>query len=416
MAEWVGRRLQVTRLNARRAVHHMPEYFPMLNLSALFYTEVELEPSLFLNLNLHDDDRKDIAEAKNEVRMALRDGIPRVYVKEGHPGKVPQPRFFTQGSWAYKTLNSPAQRPQQADVDDGCYLPLSFLNQTDSPSVAAEVFFGVAEKALADLVKERGWVLSGKPTCIRVEISDLAHIDIPLYAIPDNEFETLVKAENVKRAIFDGIRNFAEAAMDSWEDLPKTKVLLAHREEGWMHSDPRPVKEWFVDQVETRGEQLRRVVRYIKAYRDWTWKSGGPSSILLMAAAAPLFVKQDRRDDQALVDVVKQLPAALRKGVSNPVNPKESLTDRLRASNDEVDMVEQAALQFEDLGRRLQAALDAGNAGQACTWLRGLFGPRFPDRPDRVKVVAAASAVAASIAASPAIAGPSELVGRTRAG
>ncbi len=388
----------------------------MLNLSALFYTEVESEPCLFGNLSLRDEDRKDIAEAKNEVRMALRDGIPRIYAAEGHPGKVPQPRFFTQGSWAYKTLNAPAQRPQQADVDDGCYLPLSFLNQTDSPSVAAEVFFGVAERALADLVEERGWELSGKPTCIRVEISDLAHIDIPLYAIPDNEFETLVKAENVRRAALKGIRNFAEAATDSWEELPKTKVLLAHREEGWMHSDPRPVKEWFVDQVETKGVQLRRVVRYIKAYRDWTWKSGGPSSILLMAAAAPLFVKQDRRDDQALLDVVKQLPAALREGVDNPVNSKESLTDRLRASSDDVDMVEQAALQFEDMGRRLQAAMDAGNAAQACAWMQSLFGPRFPAHPDRVKVGAAASAVAATIASSPAIAGPSELVGRTRAG
>jgi hypothetical protein len=388
----------------------------MLNLSALFYTEAEFEPCLFGNLNLRDDDRKEIAAAKNEVRMALRDGIPRIYTEEGHPGKVPQPRFFTQGSWAYKTLNAPAQRPQQADVDDGCYLPLGFLTQTDSPSVAADVFFGVAERALADLVKEKGWQLSSKPTCIRVEISALAHIDIPLYAIPDGEFETLVKAENALRATLDGIRSFAAAAMDSWEDLPKTKVLLAHREEGWMHSDPRPVKEWFVDQVDIRGEQLRRVVRYIKAYRDWTWKSGGPSSILLMAAAAPLFVKQDRRDDQALLNVVKQLPAALRNGVSNPVNQKESLTDRLRASSNEVDMVEQAALQFEDLGRKLQAALEAGNADQACTWMRGLFGPRFPDRPERVKVIAAASAVAAAISSSPAIAGPSELVGRTRAG
>lgn len=389
----------------------------MLNLSALFYTEVEFEPCLFGNLNLRDQDRLEIAGAKNDVRMALRDGIPRVYAAEGHPGKVPQPRFFTQGSWAYKTLNAPAQAPQQADVDDGCYLPLSFLNQTDSPSVAAADFFGMAEKALAELVKEKGWKQSRKPTCIRVEINHLAHIDIPLYAIPDNEFETLVKAENALRASMEGIRNFAEAAMDSWEDLPKTKVLLAHRDDGWIHSDPRPVKEWFVDQVDARGEQLRRVVRYIKAYRDWTWKSGGPSSILLMAAAAPLFVKQDRRDDQALVDVVKQLPAALRKGVNNPINDKESLTDRLRKGSDEVDLVEEAASRFEDLGRRLQAALDAGNAEQACSWLQGLFGPRFPDRPDRVKVSpVAAAGVAAAIAASPAIAGPNELVGRTRAG
>lgn len=388
----------------------------MLNLSALFYTEVESEPCLFGNLNLSDDDRADIAEAKNDLRMALRDGIPRVYAAEGHPGKVPQPRFFTQGSWAYKTLNAPAQTPQQADVDDGCYLPISFLIQTDSPSVAADVFFDVAQKALAPLVKERGWKLSGKPTCIRVEISDVAHIDIPLYAIPDGEFETLVKAAQVRRAAFAENSRFFEAAMDSWDELPTAKVLLAHREEGWKHSDPRPVKAWFVDQIQTKGEQLRRVVRYIKAYRDWTWKSGGPSSILLMAAAAPLFVKQDRRDDLALLDVVKQLPAELRRGVNNPANPEESLTDRLRASSQEVDMVEQAALQFEDLGRRLQAALDAGNAAQACTWMRGLFGPRFPDRPDSVKVGAAASTVAAAIASSPAIAGPSELVGRTRAG
>ncbi len=388
----------------------------MLNLSALFYTEVEFEPCLFGNLNLRDEHRAEIAEAKNDVRMALRDGIPRVYAEEGHPGKVPQPRFFTQGSWAYKTLNAPAQRPQQADVDDGCYLPLSFLTLTDRPSVAADVFFDVAQKALAPLVKAKGWKLSGKPMCIRVEISDLAHIDIPLYAIPDEEFETLVKADSVRRAALEGIRKIAEVAMDSWDELPTTKVLLAHREEGWMHSDPRPVKEWFVDQVATKGEQLRRVVRYLKAYRDWTWDTGGPSSILLMSAAAPLFVQQDRRDDQALLDVAKQLPAALRNGVDNPVNPKESLTDRLRASNVEVDLVEQAAAQFEELGLRLQAALDAGNAEQGCTWMRGLFGPRFPDRPDRVKVGVSASAVVTAIASSPAVAGPSELVGRTRAG
>ena len=59
----------------------------MLNLSALFYTEVEHEPCLFGNLNLRDDDRQDIAAAKNEVRMALRDGIPRVYAAEGHPAR-----------------------------------------------------------------------------------------------------------------------------------------------------------------------------------------------------------------------------------------------------------------------------------------------------------------------------------------
>lgn len=387
----------------------------MLNLSALFYTEVESEICLFRNLELADEDRATINEAKDKVRLALRDGIPRVYSDEGHPGQIPQPRFFTQGSWAYKTLNAPAQKPQQADVDDGCYLPLSFLIQTDRPSVAADVFFEVSEKALQPIVEANGWKLSGKPTCIRIEISDLAHIDVPLYAIPDTEFATLVKAESAKRAMLGGVV-FSKASADTWDDMPTTKVLLAHREDGWTHSDPRPVKEWFVDQVEKKGVQLRRVVRYLKAYRDWKWRSGGPSSILLMAAAAPLFCKQDRRDDQALLEVVRGLPAALRKGVNNPINQLESLTDRLRLASTELDLVEEAAISFEHLGQQLQAIFDAGNAQQACTWMRQLFGPRFPDRPEGVRVSGGTPTVAAAIAASPALAGPSELVGRTRAG
>jgi hypothetical protein len=174
-----------------------------------------------------------------------------------------------------------------------------------------------------------------------------------------------------------------------------------------MESDPRQVKEWFLAEVEARGEQLRRVVRYLKAFRDWQWTSGGPSSILLMAAAAPLFEKRERRDDVALLDVVTALPAKLRAGVDNPIDDRESLTKRLGK-----ELVEEAAKKFEALEKVLRGSLNATNEAQACSWMINEFGPRFPDRPDRVKVVS----VAATIVSAPAIAGPSELVGRTKAG
>jgi hypothetical protein len=172
------------------------------------------------------------------------------------------------------------------------------------------------------------------------------------------------------------------------------EVLLAHRECNWMPSDPRPVKEWFLGEVDAKGEQFRRVVRYLKAFRDWRWASGGPASILLMAAAAPLFEKRDRRDDLALLDVVAALPARLRGGVNNPVEESESLTERLGKAG-----VEEAAKAFEEFEKVLRGATDAGSPSQACLWMRGEFGPRFPNEPDRVKVVS----VAATIAAAPAI-------------
>lgn len=379
----------------------------MLNLSPLFFTEVEDNACLHADLDLTPQQRDAIADARTDVRNTLRTGLPRVLKAGGFFENPPEPRFFTQGSWAYKTLNAPAKKPQQADVDYGCYLPLSFVSQTKRPSTAATVFFAAAEAALKPLVNERQWTLvTDKPTCIRIEISSYAHIDIPLYAIPDEEFETLAKSARSYGfdSIMDGVRL---SEHDAWTKLPEDMVLLAHRECDWMPSDPRPVKEWFLTQVAVKGEQLRRVVRYLKAFRDWKWSSGGPASILLMAAAASLFEKRNGRDDLALLDVVAGLPAKLRAGVNNPVEASESLTKRLGEEG-----VENAARAFEAFEKVLRGATDAASPSQACTWMRQEFGSRFPDDPGRIKIVS----VAATIAATPAVAGPSELVGRTKAG
>lgn len=238
-------------------------------------------------------------------------------------------------------------------------------------------------------------------------IAAYAHIDIPLYAIPDEEFFMLVKASR-ERYGYDSLTEAVNSAeQDAWTALPRDKVLLAHRDCNWMPSDPRPVKKWFLGEVEAKGEQFRRVVRYLKAFRDWRWASGGPASILLMAAAALLFERRDRRDDLALLDVVAALPARLRAGVNNPVDESESLTDRLGKAS-----IDEAAKAFEELEKALRGATGAGSPSQACIWMQREFGPRFPNEPSRVKEVS----VAATIAATPATAGPSEIVGRTKAG
>lgn len=375
----------------------------MLNLHGLFHTDVKDRSAFLDNLDLTESMREELQRAKNEVRIRLKAGIPEVLQKNGYEGEVPIPRFFTQGSWSYKTINSPAKSPQQADLDDGVYLPMGFVSQTARPSHASQLFFAAAEEALAPLVADRGWkMITDKPTCIRLEISVLAHIDIPLYAIPDKDF-ALMKATRADFAIF------ADAAMDSapdrWAALPADKVLLAHREENWKTSDPRPIKDWFLQQVEIKGEQLRHVVRYLKGYRDWKWPEGGPSSILLMVAAAPLFKPQRGRDDLALQQVVLGLPAALRAGVVNPTDKQESLTKRLGP-----DKVEEAAGAFEEFGKYLTGAIDSSDPQMACNWLIQQLGRRFPNEPGWVKSLSPRDAVAATAA----VAGPSELVGRTK--
>ncbi len=382
----------------------------MLDLSKLFHTETPSD-CMLNKLELTDEERDYIASAKEDVRNCLRAGIPRVLKLKGYEGEVPKPRFFTQGSWAYRTLNAPAHLPpQQGDCDDGAYLPISFLKETRRPSVASATFFQAAEEALEVLVYEKrslGWrLITNKDTCIRIEISNTAHIDIPLYSIPDEDFITLAKAAN-RHGYMALDEAFRKELRESWADLPTNQVMLAHRQKDWICSDPRPIRQWFLDEVQDKGEQLRRVVRYLKAYRDWQWKAGGPSSILLMAVAAPLFTKVPGRDDLALLEVLKKLPDSLRGGVNNPVNESESLTERLSAAE-----LEEAATKFEQLESHLNGAVNASNASTACSWLRSMFGPRFPNRPDLAK----AATVASTITAIPAQSAASELVGKSRAG
>lgn len=379
----------------------------MLNLSSLFYSGVE-QPTLLDNVTLSARRCDFIVEAKEAVRKQLRTALPAVLRELGHEGVAVQPRFFTQGSWAYKTLNAPAHPTQQADIDDGAYLPLSFMKVTSKPSVASKVFFAAAEAALTPLVRERGWrLITDKPTCIRIEIAEYAHIDVPLYAIPDDQFEQLRKAALAAHGYFTLDEAMKRAERDAWTALPHDQVLLAHRDENWVKSDPRPVKHWFLGEVERHGEQFRRSVRYLKCFRDWQWVEGGPSSLLLMATAAPLFEGRDRRDDLALLDLVEGMPDVLRQGVYCPTDANESLTERLGKAG-----VEDTIKKLQQLELYLRGAVNASDPAQALAWVQNQFGPRFPNLPDRVK----ASSATAVVQATPAVAVASPLVGRTQAG
>jgi hypothetical protein len=120
----------------------------MLNLSALFNNSNEDRQSFLDALTLDSYQKEEFEQARKDIRECLKEGLPLVLRARGYESDVPTPRFFTQGSWSYKTLNAPAQVPQQCDLDDGAYLPMGFVTQTKRPSKAASLFFSAAEEAL----------------------------------------------------------------------------------------------------------------------------------------------------------------------------------------------------------------------------------------------------------------------------
>jgi len=309
------------------------------------------------NLNLSEKAEAEIIRAKSLIQDRLRKGLEEFSLTEPGGRTKITPRFFGQGSWAYKLVNMPAQvPPQQMDYDLGVYLPLSYLDDKP-PAAAAGQFFGKVDFLMRQLSKEQSWLVDDKKqTCTRVVLGQTAHIDLPLYAIPDVEFHTLAKAAATKGYIKEAAAftdQIVQDHMDIWEELPSDKVLLAMRNGTWRASDPRKLHNWFKLQVAQQGEQLRSVCRIVKAWRDHLWLNGGPSSIFLMVVTAKAFNKESNRVDLALLRVLKALPELLQAHVINPTDASESLSAHQKP---------------EDLGRLIQQATAFAVDLEAAIW------------------------------------------------
>jgi len=344
--------------------------------------------------------RQVLFDAKNEIRNHLRPRIREATIKVLGMDKSVTPRFRTQGSWSYKTCVQPAWHPpQEMDWDFGVYLPVSVWEDGGPTHAMAKLYFKLVEGLLQDLCNEKGWKLySGKDTCIRVQINAWAHIDIPLYAAPEEQF-----AQIVERGAFDAVRtldarealvaNFEEEdfTLQQWEDM--VDIMMATRAGEWQQSDPEEVSRWFLDRIEEHTEQLRRVCRYLKAWRDLHWKAGdGPTSVCIMIAVAQTFEPQRGRDDLALEKSARALAITLKGNVHEAgiAEGKEDFNKRLDA-----DRRQLASSRAATLASQLQAArLKASHlVGDAIDILRGQLGDRVPYRTDLVELDSGEDAV-----------------------
>lgn len=347
----------------------------------------------YLNaLDLDPKQLEELRKAKDEVRDCIRSGFAewgkittRAVLFESGAGDAPEalrPKFRLQGSYAYKTLNEPAHiPPQQVDLDDGVFLPVSFFdkNGTLTPAIASAGYFRLTEQLLAPLCKQKGWTLvTDKKSCVRIEFDDQMHMDLALYSIPEKEFVLLV--EKVEKANAN-----ASFAMDSRElynevyaAIPKDHIMLAHREKGWMPSDPRKLDDWFHESLDKHGEQYRSVCRYLKGWRDFQWEESRLSSIILMTCVRKLYddghmAGTEKRDDLALAKVAQHLPQLLEHNIENPVVPGLNLDEW--SPNERAEYVNRA---FK-LSISINKAIGGNDPKAALNVLQDIFGDRIPD-------------------------------------
>lgn len=365
--------------------------------------------------------RETLLAVKNVIRDHLRTTIRQASKTVLGMDRMVDPRFRTQGSWAYRTCVQPAHTPpQEMDWDFGVYLPVTVWADNGPPHAMAKLYFELVEESLDALCRVHRWMLDRtNARCVRVKVTPWGHIDLPLYAAPEGKFEeVLEKAVAVASA---DLQHFREtAALDesaAFEEMPSEiywdlmdDIHVATRDGQWLPSDTEAVARWFRDRVIEHGEQLHRVWRYLKAWRDHHWIEGGaPSSVLIMIIVAQAFTPIPRRDDIAIENAAKALAVALRHDVRER-GIDDGKEDFNRLSPHER---QEAADRAMNLANQLHTCrhFGPGLVRDAVRKVRSEFGPRIPDDCGLV-----CTDDGADVRRTPAAVVPPPVVGATRAG
>ncbi len=281
-------------------------------------------------IKLKSEKKETLRTSRNALRKKIQNYFENTL-------KVTKPNFWGQGSYMMNTTIEPIEG--EYDIDDGVYLKHLASKKEEEWPVASTV---------------HNWILKAvdghtstppvnKNTCVRVIYKDDYHIDFPIYIKGDN-------AEHPK---------------------------LAHKTKGWIDSDPKALTNWFNSEVTSKGEQLKRIVRYFKAWKDN--KKGDdkfPSGMVFTILATNHFVEgYEEDDDSAFIAIAKEIYDNLNDSFSltRPVFPDEELLD---------DWSETAKTNFlsklSTLVTNGQKALEKDKLSDAADiWIK-IFGDRFP--------------------------------------
>jgi hypothetical protein len=278
-----------------------------------------------------------LQDSKSQNLKSARDGI-RGRIENHFRKNLEQaiPNFRMQGSFAMKTTVNPIDG--EYDVDDGIYLNNLEEDKEKWPTPATVhnwIFDAINGHTNEKPIDKR--------TCVRAIYAGNYHVDLPIYGTYNDE-----------------------------------RYLAEKSDIGWHVSEPCKLTDWFIAKVQKQSEQLREVVRYVKAWADYDSKKNGelPTSIILTILSSNNFHAIDNRNDSSFARTMDNIRNALAYSfnVYNPIDGTEDLAKRLSDSCK------------ENFRNRLKSAVQvASNAlmsdskKDACKEWRKLLGERFPD-------------------------------------
>lgn len=239
---------------------------------------------------------------KKYLRKARTAITTKIINKFSAKAQIPPVKFKVQGSFTMNTIIRPLNGEFDIDIGTHFIFPSKDRDNWPNPQTVSGWLF--------DAVKNHTSIeAENRTTCVRVTYKPLAtneygyHVDLPIYG----EYE------------------------NSWNN--KYTVIGMNDERKWNEkSDPLGFTNWFnikCNANKSDKNQLVRLVKYLKAWKDFQTKDiKMPSGMILTILAAKNYFPNER-DDIALYKILNEVHFLLWWSFSiiKPVEPKNDLVD-----------------------------------------------------------------------------------------
>jgi hypothetical protein len=310
------------------------------------------------------DENQILRDKRDIIRQKLEDQLLEIF--EMHGQECPVFSFRDQGSYALDTGIKPLDGDY--DIDQGLYFEVCYTDYPD-PVVLKQRVYEVLEKYTQNI--------RIRQPCVTVfyQLADepIYHVDIAVYSSESKN-------------------------PDGKARLARGKSYSAPENRYWEISDPEGLSATIFVRFdkETAREQFRRIVRYLKRWKDVNFLSDGnaaPRGIALTIAAYDYlqetfsdFFSRVHDDLRALRTLISTLLRRFtyewdeteqtfvrRLVVKLPVEPGNDLFERMTNNH-----MEDLEAKLKALLKALDAAADAVDPIEACERLQDVFGDDFP--------------------------------------
>ncbi len=304
------------------------------------------------------DDNSTLREKRDLLLRDLRDGLGRY--SQNHNVRIPRFGYFNQGSYAIGTGVEPFPG-EDYDIDVG--LNFHLLKDNYAPVQVKQWVY--------EALNTGNRTVEFKRPCVRVQYhragSEVYHVDLAVYSEnPSNWDNQIYLAKG-----FPG-------------SIPENRI--------WEVAEPKRLIEIFQQKFQHQGDrdQFRRIIRFLKRWKDVTFSANGnerPTGIAISACALKWFQVgsvynfidgKNYYDDLTALkylteSIINYFNFGSRITVSLPVPPYNNLFEKMsdkQMSNFKVKLVV--------LRAELIRVEEAHNTLRACQNLQGVFGSDFP--------------------------------------